>query len=165
MIARIVAAVLLAWAGFGVSVAHADRLGAVNGVFDAVSNGDWARTNNVYMDEQTVVSTWTISTTCTRYQTCEGTVSSDQGWTAEISTTDGLWYVRREIPDWQHCAGGGTAAGRQLFQFYPIDVASGQLEPGSDVFTGIDRTTTAGGSCGDSDPTVIEMPFRLSRAS
>jgi hypothetical protein len=165
LIARIAATGLLAYATLGTSMAHADEFGAVNGVFNAVSNGDRARTNNVYMDEQTVVSTWTISTTCTMYQICEGIVSSDQGWTATISTTNGMWYVRREIPDWQHCAGGGTATGRQLFRFYPVNVANGQVELGSDVFAGIDRTATDGGSCGANAPTVIEMPFRLSRAS
>lgn len=149
----------------GTSIAHAEDLGAVNGVFNAVSNGEWARTNSVFIDEQTVVSTWTISTTCTMFQTCDGTVSSDQGWTAAISTTNGIWYVRREIPGWQHCADGGTATGRQVFWFYPVNVTNGQVQQGSNVFAGTDRTATEGGSCGVNDPTVIEMPFRLSRAS
>lgn len=147
----------------GTWLAHADNLGAINGVFTALSNGDWAKTGSVFMDEQTVVSTWTISTTCSMYNICEGTVASDQGWSASISTTNGMWYVRREIADWQQCAGGGTATGRQLFRFYPIDVRTGQVQTGSDTFTGIDRTVTPGGSCGVSTPTVIEMPFRLTR--
>lgn len=51
----------------GTPVAHADNLGAINGVFTALSNGDSAKTGSVYMDEQTVISTWTISTTCSMY--------------------------------------------------------------------------------------------------
>jgi hypothetical protein len=146
-------------------IAQAERLGAINGVFTAFSNGDWAKTGGVAMDEQSVVSTWTISTTCSMYHICEGAISSDQGWAATISTTNALWYVRRELPGRQPCPDGTAATGHQMFRFYPVDPQTGQMMPGSDIHTGLDRTAVPGGSCGVSTPVVIEMPFRLTRIS
>ena len=146
-----------------VPTAAADSLGAINGVFTAVSNGEWARTNEVYRAEQTVVSTWTVSTSCSMYNVCEGQLSSDQGWTSAIATTSGMWHVRRALPDWLPCTDGSSAPAEQSFRFYPIDIRNGQLMMGSDTFTGVDRTVGVGGACGVNTPKVIEMPFRLTR--
>src|SRR3954464_1897033 len=48
---------------------------AVNGTFRATSIGDWAQTNDQYHGEPTVISTWTISSTCVTFQQCQGTVT------------------------------------------------------------------------------------------
>ncbi len=48
------------------SSAHASDDGlALNGIYTATSNGDWAKTDDSYHDEATVTSTWTITSTCT----------------------------------------------------------------------------------------------------
>ena len=45
------------------AVASGDQWG-LNGTYVATSNGQWAQTNEIYRDEASVRSTWTISTTC-----------------------------------------------------------------------------------------------------
>src|SRR3954462_3413247 len=49
---------------------------AMNGTFDVVSNGEWARMNDRYQDEPTVRSTWTVTTTCSSAISCAGKVTS-----------------------------------------------------------------------------------------
>src|SRR5262245_18204847 len=55
---------------------------AINGTYRATSIGNWAKINDQYNNEPTVVSTWTISSTCANFQECTGTLTSDQGWSA-----------------------------------------------------------------------------------
>src|SRR5205823_973649 len=65
--------------------AHASNYGVeLNGTYRVTSNGDWAQTNQVFIDEKTVVQTWTVSSSCTSPITCIGEVTSDQGWTAPL---------------------------------------------------------------------------------
>lgn len=66
----------------GVAVPTAAATGddwGLNGTYAAVSNGDWAKTNDIYHNEATVRSTWTVSTTCSTPLECTGRVTSDQG--------------------------------------------------------------------------------------
>ena len=44
---------------------------AINGTYRVTSNGNWAKINDQYNYEPTVVSTWTISSSCSNFQTCE----------------------------------------------------------------------------------------------
>ena len=37
---------------------------ALNGVFTATSNGEWARTNDFFHDEKSVRALWTIASQC-----------------------------------------------------------------------------------------------------
>ncbi|MCW2556555.1 MAG: hypothetical protein JWP55_519, partial [Mycobacterium sp.] len=37
----------------------------MNGTYSVLSNGDWAKTGDVFMSEKTVQATWTVSTSCT----------------------------------------------------------------------------------------------------
>ncbi len=78
------------------------------------SNGEFAKTNEVYIDEQTVVQTWTMSSTCTSPVVCTGEVRSDQGWTAPMRLGGGpgspgalgdFWVVDRVVPNWEPCPG------------------------------------------------------------
>ncbi len=166
LIARIAATGLLAYATLGTSMAHADEFGAVNGVFNAVSNGDRARTNNVYMDEQTVVSTWTISITCTMYQICEGIVQ-------QRPELDGNYFLQMacgtsagRFPTGSTALVGGTATWAAAVRFYPVNVA--KRSDGARVRTSSPESTgprRMAGPAVPTPPTVIEMPFRLSRAS
>ena len=88
---------------------------AINGKYRATSLGGWATTNDQYNTEATVISTWTISSTCTTVQDCTGTVTSDQGWSAPLYVRDGTqWYVKRDVPNWERCADGTAFAGQQL---------------------------------------------------
>ena len=92
---------------------------AINGSFTATSNGQWAQTNEVFHNEATVRSTWTISTTCANALSCTGTVISDQGWTATIYTTSNVWYVKRDVPNWEPCATAPAPPGIRCFTFTP----------------------------------------------
>jgi len=72
------------------------------------SDGQWAKTRDVYHDEATITSTWTISSTCTTHVDCTGTVTSDQGWSAGAHYNGGLWFVEHDLP-----AGSRAATGRR----------------------------------------------------
>lgn len=127
---------------------------AINGTYLAVSDGQWAQTNAVYHDEATLVSTWTITSSCSDYLACWGTVTSDQGWSAPIRYLSRLWLVTRVLPDWEHCTDGTTAPGEQKFTFSPDDAAT---------LTGWDRTMGPSGACGINHWLTIDMPFKLTR--
>ncbi|KAA8969999.1 hypothetical protein [Mycobacterium sp.] len=136
---------------------------AINGTYRATSIGGWAKTNDQYHDEATVVSTWTITSTCTNAQVCDGTVTSDQGWSAPLTVRDGvLWKVAHDVPNWEKCADGSSYPGHQLYFFYPVD-AYGQQQIGSATLAGFDKTVGPSGACGRNQSLVIEMPFRLDR--
>lgn len=137
---------------------------SLNGVFTAQSNGDWAKTNQKYEDQASTVSRWTISSSCTTFLDCSGTVVSDRGWTAPISTTNGMWVVKRQIDGWQPCPDGSSAAGTQMIKFVPVD-ADGLPDVNSPTFGGEDITKSASGSCGRNQSLVIRMPFRMERIS
>src|SRR5262245_44714880 len=94
----------------GVAAAPIAQAGdwALNGRYLATSNGDWAQTNEVYRDEGSVRSVWTIAMTCTTEITCSGRVDTDAGWSADIVTTNG-WYVVKVLrPGWEPCPNGTT---------------------------------------------------------
>ena len=133
---------------------------AINGIFTATSNGEWAQSNQVYHNEATVRSTWTIATTCTTPIDCTGTVKSDQGWTAPIYTTNVQWYVKRELADWERCADGTTAPGHQVYRFTPVG-ADGYVDPKSTTYAGEDLTTGPSGACGRNVSLQIALPFKL----
>lgn len=136
---------------------------ALNGTYQAVSNGDFARTDGVYRDLPSVISTWTIESSCTDVQTCTGRVTSDQGWTAEMYFQTQSWRLRRTLPDWQRCPDGTLSTGFQLFFFYPY--SGNEFEPGSPLLVGDDTTTGRPGACGRGYPVEIRLPFRLLKLS
>ncbi len=148
------------------SSAHASKDDlALNGTYRATSNGGWAKTNDTYHDEPTVISTWTITSTCTTAQDCTGTVTSDQGWTAPMTMHEGtVWKVPRDVPNWEKCPDGSSYPGHQLYFFYPVD-ANGQVQTGSPTLAGVDKTRGPSGACGRNQWLVIEMPFRLDRVA
>lgn len=134
---------------------------ALNGTFQATSNGEWATSNDVFHDERSVRSIWTITSTCSYPTECTGTVSSDAGWTAPIYQTGGDWYVKRTIPDWMPCQDGTTAPGLQIYRFHGATPGGDQSDPTSNTLVGQDETTGQPGACGHSLALYINMPFKL----
>lgn len=148
------------------AVSHAPALAApdwsLNGRFLATSNGEWAQTNEVYHDEATVRSVWTISMTCTNVVTCSGRVVSDLGWEADVVVTNGEYVVQRDIAEWEPCGDGRSVTGHQRYRFFPVG-PDGFLLPGSSVFAGFDKTLGESGGCSRNDTLRIDIPFRLER--
>src|ERR1700739_2264295 len=136
---------------------------AINGTYRATSIGDWARTNDQYNGEATVIQTWTVSSSCVTFQECHGTVTSDQGWTAPMYMIDGtMWYVKREVPNWERCPDGTAFTGQQTFYFYPVN-QYGEFQLGSPTFAGKDKTVGPSGACGQNQWLDIAMPLRLDK--
>lgn len=135
-------------------VVTADVDPSLNGEYIATSDGQWAKTNEVFRDEQTVVSTWTISSTCTNAYTCTGTVTSDHGWSADIRFTSDMWFVERALDDWERCVDGPPAPGHQVIKFFESRYARG-------TYQGWDTTVGPSGACGINRALFIEMPFTL----
>ncbi len=138
---------------------------ALNGTFTATSNGEWARTNDVFHDERSVRALWTISSQCSYPTECTGTVTSDQGWTAPIYQTGGEWYVKHVVPNWMPCPDGTASDGLQVFRFKAMTPDGDYTDPTSDTLIGDDSTTGRGGACGRSLPLFINMPFKLVKQS
>jgi hypothetical protein len=141
--------------------AHAEDA-ALNGRFRATSNGEWATTNDVYRNEATVQSTWTIAMTCINDVTCSGTVTSDAGWTAPVRISNGEYIVKRDLPDWEPCGDGRKFVGHQSYRFFPVG-EGGFLEPGSGTFAGFDKTSGDSGACSINERLEIEIPFSMQR--
>lgn len=135
----------------------------INGTYIATSVGEWAKTNEVYRDEATVRSTWTITSSCATFQECTGQVTSDQGWSAPIIVHDGVqWHVRRDVPNWEPCPDGTAATGQQTYSF-AYTGPDGFQQPGSRTLAGWDKTIGPSGACGVNRWLVVEMPFRLDK--
>jgi hypothetical protein len=159
---RLVAAAFAATMVSGVGIAAApptaadprdvDGEYAVNGTFTAMSDGQWALQHQAFHDQPTVLSTWTITSTCATPYICKGTVVSDQGWTAETTFRSGMWYVSRDLEGWQQCPDGSSAVGHQLYKFYRENPTT---------LAGNDFTVGDSGACGTSLPLSITMPFTL----
>lgn len=137
---------------------------ALNGRYTATSNGEWAKTNDIFHDEPSIRSTWTIDTTCSYPTECTGTVVSDWGWRAPIYQTGGVWFVKHVVDNWQPCPDGTATAGLQVFRFAPTNPDGDTVDAASTVLTGADETTGISGSCGRSRTLFISMPFKLVKA-
>lgn len=135
-----------------VPTAHATEWPTLNGTYIAVSDGQWAKTREVFRDEATITSTWTITSTCSTHVECTGYVVSDQGWSADAIFSAGLWSVDRDLPNWEPCGDGSTVTGHQQFTFYAVDSAT---------LVGKDKTIGPSGACGVSYWLTVEMPFKL----
>lgn len=151
----------------GVAVPTAAATGddwGLNGTYAAVSNGDWAKTNDIYHNEATVRSTWTVSTTCSTPLECTGRVTSDQGWSADVGLHGSEYVVKRDIPNWEPCANGAARTGHQIYRFYPVDERGWvATDSTSKMLAGVDQTTGDSGACGINKALVISLPFRLDK--
>jgi hypothetical protein len=145
--------------------AHAADKWSLNGTFTATSNGEWARTNDVFRNQVSVRAIWTISSQCSYPTECTGTVTSDQGWTAPIYQTGGEWYVKHVVPQWIPCADGSKFDGLQVFRFKAMTPDGDNTDPTSNTLIGEDATTGPSGACGRSLAVYITMPFKLVKLS
>ncbi|CDO10967.1 hypothetical protein C1S82_11775 [Mycolicibacterium cosmeticum] len=143
------------------SVAGASPQWGLNGTYIATSNGEWAKTNDIYHDEASIRSTWSITTTCSYPGECTGSVSSDFGWNAPIYQRSGVWFVKKMVDRWQPCPDGGAGPGLQVFRFYPATDDGSGMDPTSTTLMGEDSTTGVSGNCGSSKVLFITMPFKL----
>jgi hypothetical protein len=153
--------------------AHASNYGVeLNGTYRVTSNGDWAKTNDVFINEPTVVQTWTVTSSCTSPITCIGEVKSDQGWTAPLKLggveapgqVGDYWVVDHIVPNWEPCPDGTAATGAQKFWFWGVDQLTGNRDNKRvDMLTGRDVTKAASGACGINKPLMIDMPVRLDK--
>jgi hypothetical protein len=133
--------------------AFADHL-ALNGSFQAFSDGQWAKTNERYQDKSSVSATWSVTSSCSTYLDCTGTVSSDQGWSAPLVYKSGTWRVTHQIDHWLTCPDGTTYPGQQSFLFWPHT-------DNSPMLVGYDKTVAPSGACGVNRPVTIDISFKL----
>jgi hypothetical protein len=145
--------------------AHAATYGIeLNGSYRVTSNGNWAKTNEKYSDEKTVIQTWTMTSNCEDPLKCTGQVDSDQGWSAPLRFIDDHWIVDREVNNWESCPDGTAAAGHQKFLFWGVATTGAQDATNTNLLAGIDETVGPSGACGVNKPLAIKMPMRLERA-
>ena len=147
--------------------AHASNYGIeLNGTWRVMSNGEWARTNQVLMDEQTDIQTWSITSSCVSPIECAGTVTSDKGWTAPINLVKVYWIVDHDIPNWAPCPDGTFAPGHQKFTVWGVNPTLNERDLKiTDLLVGRNITETDSGSCGKNQPLDIELPVRMERIS
>jgi hypothetical protein len=147
--------------------AHASNYGIeLNGTYRVMSDGEWARTNEVLIDEQTVIQTWDITTCCVSPLECTGDVKSDQGWTAPINLVKVYWILNREVPKWIPCPDGTFAPGAQKFIVWGINPLLNERDLKIvDLLAGRDITKGPSGACGVNKPVVIELPVRMEKVS
>ena len=148
-------------AGLGTPAAGATSEWGLNGTYTATSNGEWAKTNEVFRDQDSIRGIWTINTDCSYPGECTGTVSTDWGWSAPIYQKSGIWYVKRTVENWQPCPDGTAGPGMQTFKFTPAALDGGGVDLSSTTFLGEDQTLGVSGSCGSSKSIFIAMPFKL----
>jgi hypothetical protein len=166
-IAGIVSAAVAVIGSLGTATpAHATNDGVpLNGTYRVSSNGEWARTNGVLIDEKTVIQTWTITSSCASPIECSGEVTSDQGWTGTLRLDD-FWYVERDIPNWAPCPNGTFATGHQMFMLWGVDPNTAErVRTNLKYIAGRDITKTASGACGVNKPLVIELPVWIEKLS
>jgi hypothetical protein len=126
----------------------------INGTYTATSDGQWAKTREVYHNEATVVTAWTVTSACDDVMHCAGNVTSQQGWTADLRCQSGQWLATHRVENWQPCPDGSTAHGDQSFRFW-------RVTDDPETFNGYDRTIGPSGGCGVNLWLTIEMPFTL----
>jgi hypothetical protein len=141
---------------------------AINGTYNVVSNGEWAKQNDRYQDEPSVRSTWTVNTTCSTAMTCAGKVTSSLGWTEDIYTLSGAqWFVKHYVQDWIPCPDGTTAPGLQVYRFYPATESGNHALAGAPInlMVGEDQTTGQSGNCGRNLSLVLTLPVKMTKVT
>lgn len=168
VIGGVAAAAMTVLASLGVAPpAHASNFGVeLNGTWRVMSNGEWARTNQVLIDEKTDIQIWNIASSCVSPIECNGTVTSDKGWTAPISLVKVYWILNRDIANWAPCPDGTAVVGHQKFTVWGINPALNERDLKiTDLLAGRNITETESGACGKNQPLDIELPVRMERIS
>lgn len=146
--------------------AAADDWGVdLSGTWSVYSDGEWAKTNQVFIDQQSVRETWTVDVSCVSPIECTGQVTSSLGWTGSIYL-NGFWYVNHDVPNWMPCPDGTWATGHQKFMLWGVDtVTEEQLRHHFTDMAGRNITTSDSGACGVNRPKQIELPVWMQRLS
>ena len=130
----------------------------ISGTWSVFSNGEWAKTNEVFIDEKSVQETWTVDMACASPIECTGQVTSSLGWTGSIYLDD-FYYVNHDVPNWLPCPDGTFATGHQKFLLWGVDTATqARLTKGFKEMAGRNITQSDSGACGVNRPKVIELP-------
>jgi hypothetical protein len=138
----------------------------LNGTWRVMSNGEWARTNQVLIDEKVEIQTWSITSSCVSPLECTGTVTSDQGWSAPINLVKVYWILNRDIPNWAPCPDGTAAVGHMKYTVWGINPSLNERDLKiTDLLAGRVITETDSGACGINKPLDIEVPVRMERLS
>ena len=154
--------VVIALGVFVAPQAHAGDM-ALNGRFLATSNGDWAMTNDVYRDEASVRSIWTIAMTCTNVLTCAERSTVTSAGAPKSPRPTGNTSSSETFQTGSHApTAAETVTGHQRYRFFPVD-DNGAIRPGSRVFAGFDKTSGESGGCSLNEKLEIEIPFRLEK--
>jgi hypothetical protein len=161
-----VAALALVGSLCSAAPSHAYSGGGLNGTYQVMSDGEWARgVRDILYDQQTVTETWTVNTTCVSPIECSGTVSSSLGWTGAVRLDD-FWYIDHDVPNWIPCPDGSFAPGHQKFILKAIDPATNESRLSNISFLmGRNLTRGASGACGVNAPLSIEMPVKAVKLS
>lgn len=159
MITRLVATLAISLAVCPVAVASPNDV-ALNGTFTAVSDGTLAKTNEIFRDQATVTSTWTVVSSCVTFQDCTGTLTSDQGWTAQLVYRSQRWRGVRVIENWLPCPDGTAAPGTQSFTFWSKRLDAVDR---NDRLIGWDETVGPSGACGVNRWVTVRMPLVVTR--
>ena len=136
---------------------------AINGVYRATSNGDWATTNDVYHEEATVTSIWTVQSTCTYPEVCEG--NSHQRLRLDRTTFDGQRALVRAdalCPVGSRARTAAPLTDRKRIPFIP-STAPARSRSVHQRSPGKDTTIGPSGACGVNQWLAIRMPFTLTR--
>ncbi len=146
--------------------AQADDWGVdISGTWRVFSDGEWARTNEVKIKQQSVLETWTVDVSCVSPIECSGEVHSDRGWTG-TARLDAFWYVEHEVPNWMPCANGTFATGYQKFILWGMNTEiQRRITRDITTFAGRNITKSDSGACGVNMSKVIEIPVRMERVS
>jgi hypothetical protein len=133
---------------------------ALNGTFVAFSDGQWSKTRERFEPRPSVTSVWTLTSSCTNFQECTGTLVSDQGWSAPLLYQSQSWRARHVIPGWLKCPDGSTADGTQTFTFWArrLDAPDRFTQ-----FVGFDETIGPSGACGVNRWMNVRMPLTVTR--
>jgi hypothetical protein len=160
--ATLMAAAVVGGVGTTPSARASDDAYAINGTYAATSEGTYATTDYAFHNEATVKSIWTITSTCATDVRCTGQVTSDQGWSAPLRTEGHIWYVERDVPNWETCPDETSFTGHQTYMFYPAN-ADGVTQIGSPYLEGKDKTVGPRFACGRAKWLTIVMQFRLDK--
>ncbi|MGP4057593.1 hypothetical protein ACTWP6_22690 [Mycobacterium sp. 4D054] len=137
----------------------------LSGTWRVYSDGDWARTNQVKIKQQSVLETWTINMTCVSPIECTGEVKSSLGWTGPIRLDD-FYFVEHVVPNWMPCPNGTFATGYQKFLLWGVDPGTQhRIKRNMTTIAGRNITKSDSGACGVNLSKVIELPVRLDRIS
>lgn len=146
----------------GTTPARASEDVALNGTFTATSDGPFAKTNEVMVYQPDVIATWTITSSCTTFQDCTGTVVSDQGWKADLVYQSQRWRATHTVEGWRRCPDGTAYPGEQSFTFWAERLDAPDRH---DRLVGWDETIAPSGACGVNRWFTVRMPFTLTTLS